>query len=218
MRRSEHEEARARFDEARPLYQRVGSVLAEANCIRSLGDIAMRRSEHEEAPARFDEARPLYERAGSVLGEATCIRSLGNIALARSEHEEARARFEEARPLYERVGSVLGEANCIKSLGDIALARSGHEEARARFEEALALYARLREPHSIGMTQRRLARLSSGEERAACGAAARQAWSSIARPDLVAELDQEFGPWPQSPPGARAQIAVPRPTASGRHA
>jgi hypothetical protein len=45
-----------------PLYQRVGSILGEANCIRRLGDIAQARPDHEGARQRFEEALGLYEQ------------------------------------------------------------------------------------------------------------------------------------------------------------
>ncbi|REG30915.1 FAD dependent oxidoreductase [Archangium gephyra] len=140
LERSQHEEARRRYEEALPLHEQVGDVLGRANCIQSLGDIALRRSQHEEARRRYEEALPLYAQVGAVLGRANCIRRLGDIALERSQHEEARRRYEEALPLYEQVGAVLGRANCIQRLGDIALRRSQHEEARRRYEEALPLH------------------------------------------------------------------------------
>jgi tetratricopeptide (TPR) repeat protein len=138
------------------------------------------------ARASYEQALPLYRQVGDVLGEANCIQSLGDIALARSDHEVARASYEQALPLYRQVGDVLGEANCIKSLGDIARAQDDAAVACQRYHAALALYQRIADPYSIGRAHYHLALVSDGAERAAHLAAARDAWNSIDRPDLIA--------------------------------
>ena len=58
--------------------------------------------------------------------------------------------------------------------------------ARELFNEALGLYARIQEPYSIGWAHKRLADVARDEdERARHIAAAREAWLSIGREDLV---------------------------------
>ncbi len=140
LRLSELPEARAKYEEALPLYRAIGARLGEANCIKSLGDVHVALSELPEARAKYEEALPLYRAIGEKLGEANCIKSLGDVHVRLSELTDARARYEEALPLYRAIGARLGEANCISSLGDVHVRLSELPDARARYEEALPLY------------------------------------------------------------------------------
>jgi tetratricopeptide (TPR) repeat protein len=191
--RSDHDSAHARYEQALALFRQGESVSGEASCIKGLGDIALARSEHDTAGARYEQALTLFEQAGSLRGEANCIKGLGDIALARSDHDSAHARYEQALALFEQAGAVRGQANCNQSLGDIALERSDHRGARARYEQALALYQAIDAPYSIGWALVRLARLDSADsERARHWTAARRAWASIGREDLIESVEAEF--------------------------
>jgi tetratricopeptide (TPR) repeat protein len=193
--RSDLDGAQAQFERALPLYRQVGSVLGEANCIERLGDIALRRSDLDGAQAQFERALPLYRQVGGVLGEANCIHDLGTVALRRSDLDGAQAQFERALPLYRQVGGVQGEASCIQNLGDAALRRSDLDGARTQFERALVLFQAIPEPYSIGWTLVRLARLEPvGEARTRRWEAAREAWASISRDDLIESVKDEFEP------------------------
>ena len=58
--------------------------------------------------------------------------------------------------------------------------------ACGRWREALALYARIPDPYSIGLAHIRLARrAATPAEAAKHRKAARKAWESIDRPDLI---------------------------------
>ena len=94
--------------------------------------------------------------------------------------------YEDALPRYRKVGDIQGEANCIQSLGDILESEGEVARACGRWREALALYARIPEPFSIGFAHIRLAdHAATPAEKAEHRQAARKAWESIGRPDLI---------------------------------
>ena len=111
--RFDYTAAHEAFTKALPLYQQIGDVRGEANCIFGFGDIAFVRSDHAGARDAYKRALPLYQQIGDVRGEANCIFGLGDIAFARSDHAGARDAYERALPLYQQIGDVFGEASCI---------------------------------------------------------------------------------------------------------
>ena len=183
-RRSQHEEARERFERALALFRKVGDMQGEAVCITSLGEVELGRPKHEQAGKRFEAALQLYSKVGDVGGQGRCIMCIGQIALWRSQKDEAQKQFEAALVLFRAVGGVLGEANCLFSLGQIALQRSQDDNASNRFEAAQRLYRQVGD--------------SGGEANCICGLAelalARsQHKEALKRLTAALELYRKFG-------------------------
>jgi tetratricopeptide (TPR) repeat protein len=124
-----------------------GDLRGQADCIYSLGEIALRRYEYDAACKAFEDALALYRKVGPVLGEANCVWRLSEIAHARSDHDTARKASKDALQFYRKIGDVHGEANCVFRHGDIALARSDHDTARKAFKDALQLYRKIGDIH-----------------------------------------------------------------------
>jgi tetratricopeptide (TPR) repeat protein len=144
-------------------------------------------------PRLIDTARQAMASGGSPSQQAKTWEALGYLTLDRSDHDGALDYYKRAMPLYQQVGSVLGEANCIQGLGDIARACSDHDTARSHYEKALLLFQRIKEPYSVGNTLLRLARIAPDtDDRDRCWKAAREAWASIGRDDLIASYRGEF--------------------------
>jgi tetratricopeptide (TPR) repeat protein len=189
LNRSDYNEGRKAFEQALALYQQIGAIQGEAACVSRLGETALARFEKDAARKAFEQALPLFRQIGDILGEANCIKGLGDVALQLCEHEAARKAYEQALPIYRQVGDTLGEANCIKNLGELALEGSDADTAHSSFLSALRLYEQIPDPYSAGLAHRNLARLSEGKDRMHHIAAARAAWASIGRADLVALLN-----------------------------
>jgi tetratricopeptide (TPR) repeat protein len=190
------EEARLHYEEARRLYRQVEDERGrrgEADCIRCLGLLARRRSEYDVSLRFYEEARRLYQQVGYVRGEANCMRGFGKIALAQADRGAATDWLERALPLFKEVGDLEDEGACLWELGDVARDAEALPVAKERYKQALACCERFGDPRWIGVVHRRLARITEGEEKQRHVQAARDAWTRIDRPDLIGELDREFG-------------------------
>ena len=136
---AEYEAARARYEEARPIYAGIGARLGEANTIKALGDVHRMLAEYEAARARYEEARPIYAGIGDRLGEANTIQALGDVHMSLAEYEAARARYEEARPIYAEIGDRVGQANVAYNLAQLYLHVGDSGAAERSLAEAVAI-------------------------------------------------------------------------------
>lgn len=125
---------------ARDVARQIGEKELEADCLHSLGRLALLRSDDDEAHEKFQEALPLYQCVSSLLGQANCIKGFGDIAKRHSDHATAREKLQEALTLYQRGDNVLGQANCLRGLGNIAIRQSDYDAACEKLQEALPLY------------------------------------------------------------------------------
>lgn len=193
LQRQDYATAQTRFEEALPLLRKTGHAVGTANCVLGLGDIALERADYEAAGTRFREALALYQQIPHALGQANCLLRLAEAAFR--QLEPANDYIEQALPIYREVGDYLGQANCVTALGDIACRTGNVGQGALSYREALALYHRIPEPYAIGEIHRRLAKLATSDaERQGHLISAREAWRSIKRDDLVAQIDAQLNP------------------------
>jgi tetratricopeptide (TPR) repeat protein len=196
--RSDYGTARARHLQTLALYRQAGDVRGQGNCIAALSRIALEQGDYDTARNGYEQALELYREiyddwGRDVLGEATALKGLADTARASASDDTARIRYEQALESYRLAGDARGEAHATNALGDIALDQSDLDGARNRYEQALALYQAIPDPCSAGWAHLSLARLHPpGPGRSRHWNAARQAWTSIGRDDLIETASAEF--------------------------
>ena len=112
-----YEEAGRLYQQALLVYREIGARLGEANCVQSLGGLALQQDRYEEAGRLYQQALPMHRQIGDRLGEANCL-SMGRLARATGDTATMRTTYKEAERIYTSIG--LDE-----------WARRAHEEASA---------------------------------------------------------------------------------------
>jgi tetratricopeptide (TPR) repeat protein len=137
--RADYELSIAKLSESSTLHVEAGDVAGEANCIRTLGRIAVAQSRYSDATRHFGDAIKLYQKVHWVLGEAFCLQDLAGISLDLHDPDAAAQKYGQALCLFETVEHNNGLIECIKGLGDVAFQSLDYFGATIRYEQALAL-------------------------------------------------------------------------------
>jgi len=96
---SEWPQARARYEEALPIYHAIGSRLGEANCIKSLGDLCANEGDVAQALSLLNDAIARFHALGLSAGEVGAINSIGNLYDKQRAHNRAIAEYTRALAL-----------------------------------------------------------------------------------------------------------------------
>ncbi len=135
------------FSERRALLQKsledaekLKDFFAQANCLKSMGDLFVRTDDLKSAREPYESALSLFRKIGDCLGEANCLKSMGDLFVRTGNLEGASIIYKSALALNCEIENRLGEADCLKSMGNICVHRDDLEGARKAYESALALF------------------------------------------------------------------------------
>ena len=216
---SELPQARARYEEALPIYRAIGEKLGEANCISSLGDIAVEQKDFDAALQLYQEAIAL-RRAISPADEASGYNALGNMYEKQKEYDKAIQAYSTALELfpdhtyiwrnradmYLKMKDAVHAAHDIEQAarlqpdnaylflrrGQLAILQGQYDEALAHLQAALERYPRMNAAHfNVG-----LAHLRAGQAAQALEAYRQGLAVTDAPPELDDALEDlaELGP------------------------
>lgn len=141
--RTQSDQARERYAQARKIYRQAGHLHGEASCVAHLADIALLQGDPRTARSLGEKALELIRRVGSRLGEAHCLFTLGEAARMVSEHEAAEELLRESLLRFQQIGTTVGVANCLASLAKLgppgSVERRQHVQAARQVWEAAGL-------------------------------------------------------------------------------
>ncbi len=137
--KNDYPEAGWLFEESLALYQALGDLYGQAQCLDGLGDIAVRQGDHKLARRQYEEGLTLRRQIGDLWGLSVSLGSLGGLAGRLGAYGEARERFEESLALCRQVENPRGIAASLHNLSTVAYLQQEYAEAKRFRLEALDL-------------------------------------------------------------------------------
>jgi tetratricopeptide (TPR) repeat protein len=186
-----------RFEEAAPKYcsalrgyRRRGSQIGEANCWSRLAEVAILAEKHPFAARCLDRADALYSLVPDFLGKANCTLFRALIATASDQVDHADSLITVAAVTFEELGDLEGVGNAALGMAEIAARRQALQLRDGHLRAGLEAFIAVQNPQLIGEAHKRLAEVTSGEERKFHLDEADRNWRSVNRLDLLSRLER----------------------------
>jgi tetratricopeptide (TPR) repeat protein len=162
MYRSELDTARLLLDRSLTLSRRLGDALAEAHCLKNLGELLQMLGDVVAARESIEEALQGYQNIEFELGVADCYLRFAELEVDES-HVAARRLLGQAMQIYQSIGHRRGDASCLIGLGKLDFQESMLENARELFNQALPICEDVGYPQGEATCYLMLGRLDLGE-------------------------------------------------------
>ncbi len=148
------------LQEAMPLAEQSGDVVAQSECDSLLGALLPHRGEWDLAQQHQQQAVAAFRAMGDDRRLAIALTRLGVLHWRRGSSGIAQACLEEALALQQRAQNRLGMAKILQVMGGIAFGQQRFDRALVHAQEARAIYAAVGDRPSVATLDGNLALLS----------------------------------------------------------
>jgi len=159
--------ARAYYQRALDMRERIGDTRGMAGSLGALGNVDQYQGRYVEALERFQRSLVINRQSGNKVWEASNLTCLGNCSRFAGDRAASRAYLEQAVALNREIGHRNGECFSLDGLGCLFLETGDYGPARACFDQALAIEREIGNEHEEAVTLSSLARLAMKEGDAA---------------------------------------------------
>lgn len=159
-------QAKAHFDQALALAQRIGDIELSARCWRYLAAIAVSNGNNEAALDFQRTALQQFENLGDKVGIADCRCEVGHLLVLAKRADEAEIHLLESLKLSKELDFKLGIVNSLCFLGDVAYERKQYSKAEDYYNDSLELSEEIHDYYGVAGGYMDLATVAAAEKNA----------------------------------------------------
>ncbi len=161
----DYDEAQARFEEARDVWEAVGQRSGVGVALGGLGNLALARAAPVAARAYHEQALLIHRELDKTHGIAITLGNIARCIVAGGGNlAEAKAMHEEALAIHRRLGNQVSVAITLGSLAATLCAMQEPDAARLYLAEALTINRSLQNPEGEAYNHCGLGQIELGEK------------------------------------------------------
>ncbi|MBC1238372.1 CHAT domain-containing tetratricopeptide repeat protein [Nostoc sp. 2RC] len=129
----------AKFEQALPLYQKIGDRSSEAFTVAHLGKIYSDLGQQQKALFYLNQALLLRRQIGDKMGETITLNNIGSVYSDIGELQKALDFFHQALLIKREIKDKTGEARIINNIGNVYINSGEEQKALDYFQQSLII-------------------------------------------------------------------------------